>query len=88
MTDTPSAAAEPDIAGLSFEQALAQLEQIVSQLESGQAELERSIVLYERGAKLKAHCEERLRAAQLRVDRIMVGRDGKPSGTQPFDAER
>ena len=90
MTDTPtaSAAAEPDIAGLSFEQALAQLEQIVAQLESGQADLERSIVLYERGAKLKAHCEERLRAAQLRVERIVVGRDGEASGVQPFDAER
>ena len=89
MSDTPPAAsAEPDISGLSFEQALAQLEQIVGQLESGQAELERSIVLYERGARLKAHCEERLRAAQLRVERIVVGRDGEASGAQPFDAER
>ena len=89
MSDTPPAAAgEPDISGLSFEQALAQLEEIVAKLESGQAELERSIVLYERGARLKHHCEERLRAAQLRVERIVVGRDGEAAGVQPFDAER
>ena len=73
MTDSPPVP-EPDISGLSFEQALAQLEEIVAKLESGQTELERSIALYERGARLKAHCEARLRAAQLRVDKIVVGR--------------
>ena len=88
MTDASPSSAEPDVSALSFEQALAQLEQIVAQLESGQADLERSIGLYERGAKLKAHCEERLRAAQLRVDRIVVGRDGEAAGARPFDAER
>ncbi len=87
MTETPPAAAEPEIAALSFEHALAQLEQIVAQLESGQADLERSIGLYERGARLKAHCEERLRAAQLRVERIVVGRDGEAAGARPLDAE-
>ena len=85
MTDAPAAASEPDISGLSFEQALAQLEEIVAKLESGQTELERSIVLYERGAKLKAHCEARLRAAQLRVEKIVVGRDGEAAGVQPAD---
>lgn len=84
-TDPPPPAAEPDISGLSFEQALAQLEEIVAKLESGQAELERSIVLYERGARLKAHCESRLRAAQLRVEKIVVGRDGEATGVQPAD---
>ena len=90
MTDTHPAAspAQDAIADLSFEQALAQLEQIVAQLESGQAELERSIALYERGAKLKAHCEARLRAAQLRVERIVVGRDGEATGAQPADFDR
>ena len=56
-----------DIASLSFEQALAELESIVQELESGQAPLERSIEMYERGARLKAHCEQRLEAARLRV---------------------
>jgi exodeoxyribonuclease VII small subunit len=62
-----------DIAALSFEQALAELEKIVAELESGQAALERSIELYERGAALKAHCEAKLEAARLRVEKIVVG---------------
>lgn len=65
-----------DIEGLSFEQALAELERIVGQLESGQAPLEQSIELYERGAKLKSHCEGRLAAARLRVDQIVLGAGG------------
>ena len=66
-------APEADIAALSFEQALEQLERIVGELESGQAPLERSIDIYERGARLKAHCEARLQAARLRVEKIVVG---------------
>lgn len=65
-----------DIKNLSFEQALADLERIVAQLESGQAPLEQSIELYERGALLKAHCETRLEAARLRVEKIVVGAAG------------
>lgn len=72
-------------ADLSFEDALAQLEQIVSELESGQAPLERSIAIYERGASLKAHCEARLKAAQLRVEKIVVGADGKAKGVEPAE---
>jgi len=68
-----------DIEGLSFEQALAELERIVGQLESGQAPLEQSIELYERGAKLKAHCEQRLEAARLKVEKIVVGAGGQAS---------
>jgi exodeoxyribonuclease VII small subunit len=67
----------PDIKALSFEQALAELEKIVAELESGQAPLERSIEMYERGALLKAHCEARLQAAQLRVEKIVVGANGE-----------
>ena len=85
MSDTPPASAPDDVSALSFEQALAQLEEIVAKLESGQTELERSIELYERGARLKAHCEQRLRAAQLRVERLVVGRDGEATGSQPAD---
>ena len=78
MTDAPSIPAD-----LSFEDALQRLEQIVQKLESGQAPLEESIRLYEEGARLKAHCEERLKAAQLRVEKIVVGPDGQAWGAEP-----
>ena len=80
MTDTV-----PSTADLSFEDALARLESIVSRLESGQAPLEESISLYEEGARLKAHCEERLKAAQLRVEKIVVGADGQARGVEPAE---
>ncbi|MDZ4375764.1 MAG: exodeoxyribonuclease VII small subunit [Phenylobacterium sp.] len=60
-----------DISAMTFEQALSELEQIVARLESGQAPLEDSIRMYERGAALKAHCEGRLEAARLRVEQIV-----------------
>ena len=65
-----------DIAAMSFEQALAELEQIVAKLESGQAPLEESIAMYKRGAELKAHCEARLNAARLQVEQISKGIEG------------
>ncbi len=74
-----------DIKALSFEQALAELEKIVAELESGQAPLERSIEMYERGALLKAHCEARLKAAQLRVEKIVVGKDGEAVRADPAE---
>ncbi|HEY3948892.1 exodeoxyribonuclease VII small subunit [Phenylobacterium sp.] len=73
-----------DIAAMSFEQALAELEQIVGRLESGQAPLEDSIRMYERGAALKAHCEARLEAARLRVEKIVVGAGGA-QGVEPAE---
>ena len=76
-----------DIDALSFEQALAELERIVGQLESGQAPLEESIALYEEGARLKAHCEARLKAAQLRVEKIVVGPDGQARGVEAASFE-
>lgn len=66
----------PDIAAMSFEQALAELERIVGQLESGQAPLEASIEMYKRGSALKAHCEEKLNAARLQVEKISQAIDG------------
>ncbi len=82
MLDQPAAA---DVSALSFEQALAELERIVQQLESGQAPLEQSIDLYERGAKLKAHCEAKLEQARLRVERIVVGPGGEAQRTEPAE---
>ena len=74
-----STAADPetDISALSFEQALAELEKIVGELESGQAPLERSIEIYERGARLKAHCESKLEAARLRVEKVVMNAQGQ-----------
>ena len=82
MSDAP---APQDISALSFEQALEQLERIVAELESGQAPLERSIEMYERGAALKAHCEARLASARLRVEKIVVGPEGKAVRAEPAD---
>ena len=82
MTD---AAAQSEISGLSFEQALSELEKIVAELESGQAPLERSIEMYERGARLKAHCEARLQAARLRVEKIVVGQGGEAQRADPAE---
>lgn len=66
----------PDIAAMSFEEALAELEQIVRRLEGGQAKLDEAIQSYERGAQLKRHCETKLNEAQQRVDRIVIGPEG------------
>lgn len=73
-----------DIASLSFEQALAELERIVGELESGKTDLEASIGAYERGARLKAHCEAKLKEAQLRVEKIVLGPSG-PTGVEPAE---
>lgn len=67
---------------MSFEEALAELETIVRQLEQGDVELDRSIAIYERGAALKKHCEARLKAAELKVEQIVQGKDGSVS-TEP-----
>jgi exodeoxyribonuclease VII small subunit len=84
MSETPDSA---DIAALPFEKALRELEQIVGQLEQGDVPLERSIEIYERGNRLKAHCEALLRKAELKVDRITLGADGRPTGVQPLDVD-
>lgn len=71
-----------DLSGLSFEDALAELEKIVQTLERGDAPLEDSIALYERGAALKAHCEAKLKSAQEKVEKIVLDESGTPK-TQP-----
>jgi len=71
-----------DIAAMSFEDALAELEAIVRRLEGGQVRLDDAIQSYERGAQLKRHCETKLSEAQQRVDRIVVAADGTVS-TEP-----
>lgn len=81
MADLP-----PDIAGLSFEEALAELDRIVRQLETGGTKLDDAINAYERGALLKSHCETKLREAQAKVDRIVLGPNGSVS-VEPANIE-
>ncbi|OYR20263.1 exodeoxyribonuclease VII small subunit [Brucella thiophenivorans] len=76
-----------DIAVMSFEDALKQLEKIVDALERGDVPLEESIRIYERGEALKKHCDTLLKSAEDKVEKIRIGRDGQPIGTEPLDAE-
>ena len=76
-----------DIAAMSFEAALKALDDIVAKLEGGRVDLEESIALYGRGALLKRHCEAKLKAAEEKIEKIVVGADGQATGTQPFKAD-
>ncbi|NQV46292.1 MAG: exodeoxyribonuclease VII small subunit [Rhodospirillaceae bacterium] len=75
-----------DIAKLSFEDALEELEDIVRELEEGSGGLESSIKAYERGANLKNHCEARLKAAQARVEKVVLAAGGDVS-SEPADLD-
>lgn len=66
-----------DIAEMSFESALQELETIVRELESGQSGLEDSIARYERGVALKKHCDKKLNEAQAKIEKIHVQEDGR-----------
>jgi exodeoxyribonuclease VII small subunit len=81
MTDTAS------IKTLPFEKALAELEEIVRRLERGDVPLEDSIAIYERGEALKKRCEELLKQAEARVDKITTDSAGQPVGTEPLDVQ-
>jgi exodeoxyribonuclease VII small subunit len=74
--DAPKANDAAEIAAMSFEDALAELERIVRELEAGQGKLDDAIRSYERGALLKAHCEAKLRDAEAKVERIAKSGDG------------
>lgn len=73
-----------EIKKLSFEEAISELEQIVEDLERGDIELEDSISIYERGVILKAHCEEKLKTAKMKIDKIVSHPDGDFS-SEPLD---
>lgn len=85
MTKAPTKHA--DIKDMTFERALKELEGIVSRLERGDVELEESIAIYERGEVLRDHCDRLLRQAEAKVEKITLGGDGAPRGTEPLDAE-
>ncbi len=85
--DQTQPGALPDVATLSFETAMKELETIVAQLERGDVPLEQSIAIYERGETLKKRCEALLAQAEERVERIRVA-EGRAVGTEPFNTER
>ena len=76
-----------EIDELTFEAALAELESIVERLETGKVDLEESIAIYERGEKLKERCEQLLKSAEARIEKITLKGDGTPAGTEPLDVE-
>jgi len=76
MTDRP-------IDEMTFEEAMAELEQVLGQLERGDVALDASIALYERGAALKARCETKLKEAEEKVAAITLDSDGNPTGLKP-----
>ena len=76
---------KPEVSSRSFEQAVAELETIVARLERGDVALDQSIAIYERGEALKKHCETLLNAAEARIEKIRLDRNGKPTGTEPLD---
>lgn len=78
MTDTP-------VEEMSFEQAMAELEQVLGQLERGDVALDQSISLYERGAKLKARCETKLKEAEEKVAALSIDADGNPTGLKSVE---
>ena len=77
---------QEDIENLTFEAALKSLEEIVSQLDTGSIDLDKAVEAYERGAKLKEHCEKKLREAQLRIEKIEVDKNGEIT-TKVMDTE-
>ncbi len=78
------AAIPADIAKMSFEDALKELEEIVRALEQGKGKLDESVAAYERGAALKRHCEAKLAEAGQRIERIQISA-GRVIAA-PFDA--
>ena len=74
-----------EIRNMSFEDAMKELEATVGKLEHGEATLEESIALYERGAALRQHCDTVLRQAEERVEKITLAANGQPNGTTPVE---
>src|ERR1700739_650766 len=76
-----------DVDRLSFERAIEELETIVKRLEEGKVPLEESVAIYERGEVFKRRCEDLLRQAETRVEKITLDATGRPIGSEPLDVE-
>jgi exodeoxyribonuclease VII small subunit len=87
MAENTQGNAQADVKKLSFERALEELESIVKRLEDGKVPLEESVAIYERGESLKRRCEELLRQAEARVDKITTDASGQVTGTEPLDVQ-
>lgn len=85
MTTKAQAKAFADIKEMTFERALKELEGIVGRLERGDVDLEESIAIYERGEALREHCDNLLRQAEAKVEKLTIGTDSRPKGTEPLD---
>ena len=83
MADEPHS----DVTRLPFERAIEELETIVKRLEDGKVPLEESVTIYERGEALKRRCDDLLRLAEARVEKITLDAAGKPTGTEPLDVK-
>jgi exodeoxyribonuclease VII small subunit len=78
---------DADVGQLSFERAIEELESIVRRLEDGKVPLEESVAIYERGEALKRRCEDLLRQAEARVQKITLDAGGNPTGAEPLDVD-
>ncbi len=76
-----------EINDLSFEEAMVELESVVRQLEGGKIKLEEAVSVYERGALLKKHCEEKLKQAKSKIDKLIIGDNNTIVGREDFDGE-
>ena len=76
-----------DVKKMAFERAIEELESIVKRLEEGKVPLEESVAIYERGETLKRRCEDLLRQAEARVEKITLDAAGRPTGSEPLDVE-
>lgn len=74
-----------EINNMTFEQAMEELETVVRQLESGKIKLDEAVAVYERGVKLKNFCEEKLKSAKSKIDKLVIGKDGSIIGKEDFD---
>ncbi|WP_397547552.1 exodeoxyribonuclease VII small subunit [Rhodothermus marinus] len=67
---------------LSFEAALARLQEIVQHLEDDRLDLEASILAYEEGLKLARYCLEQLRTAELRIQQLSLDGEDHPESPE------
>ena len=77
---------QKEVKNISFEEALKELESIVQKLESGQVKLEEAVSAYEKGVQMQKICEEKLKEAQMKVEKLILDKEGNPKGKEPLDA--
>lgn len=76
---------QKELENLTFEEAMEELETVVRQLESGKIKLDEAVSVYERGAKLKQFCEQKLTEAKSKIDKLIIGKEGQILGQEDFN---